>query len=522
MKLENICIKVAETEHEFKQIHQLNYDTFVEEINQHKKNGSKLLIDQFDNENIYYIAKIEDELIGMIAFRDQRPFSLDNKIDNLDALLPKHKSLVEIRLLSIKKAYRHTKVLLLLIQYLIDNNLEKAYDLAVISGILNQQRLYRHMGFLAMGDPVGEETKFQPMYLTKERYLDFTRHLFKPKAKRLNLLPGPVDIAENVTEAFHKVPISHRSELFRTIFNRTRDNLVKLTSAHYVEILTGTGTSANDTVAAQISLLEGKGLILSNGEFGERLFKHADNTKLEYFTLQKKWGERFDLKEIEALITKDDIEWLWFVHHETSTGMLNNLKALSALGLKHDVKICVDVISSLGTEKIDLSSVYLASGVSSKGLASFAGLSIIFYNYCLKGVKQVLPSSINLSVFANAKGIPFTLNSNLLRALDQSLKNFEDFDKRLNSIQKISDHLRIAIEQKGLKVLVDKDFSSASTMTIILNEDRSSRELGERLKDHKILVSFESAYLIKKNWIQLCFMGAKQDEESTKAILDFL
>lgn len=522
MKLENICIKIAESEHEFKQIHQLNYDTFVEEIKQHQKNGSRLLIDPFDKENTYYIAKIEDELIGMIAFRDQRPFSLDKKINNLDALLPKHKSLVEIRLLSIRKAYRNTKVLLLLIQYLIDNNLEKTYDLAVISGILNQQRLYKHMGFLAMGEPVGEETKFQPMYLTKERYLDFTRHLFKPKTKRLNLLPGPVDIAENVTAAFHKEPISHRSELFRSIFNRTKENLLKLTSSRYVEILTGTGTSANDTVAAQISLIEGKGLILSNGEFGERLFKHADNTKLDYLPFQKEWGERFDRKEIESFIKGHKIKWLWFVHHETSTGMLNNLKMLAEIGEQFNVKICVDVISSLGTEKLDLSSVYLASGVSSKGLASFAGLSIIFYNYDLKGVKQILPSCINLSVFANANGIPFTLNSNLLRALDQSLKNFEDFDKRLNAIQNISDHLRLAIEAKGLNVLVDKDFSSASTMTIILNPETSSRALGEKLKDHKILVSFESAYLIKKNWIQLCFMGAHQDEVSTKAILDFL
>ena len=74
---------------EFNQIHKFNYETFVEEIGQHNSNKSRSLVDTFNNENIYYIAKKEDELVGMIALRDKRPFSLDKKIEDLDMILPK-------------------------------------------------------------------------------------------------------------------------------------------------------------------------------------------------------------------------------------------------------------------------------------------------------------------------------------------------------------------------------------------------------------------------------------------------
>jgi len=43
-----------------------------------------------------------------------------------------------------------------------------------------------------------------------------------------------------------------------------------LTGARNTEMVLGSGTLANDVVAAQLSLERGPGLILSNGEFGER------------------------------------------------------------------------------------------------------------------------------------------------------------------------------------------------------------------------------------------------------------
>ena len=80
--------KIAEFEWEFELIAKLNYETFVEEIEQHPKNKAQVLVDKFHKENTYFICLNEKELIAMIAMRDTRPFSLDYKLQNLDSYFP--------------------------------------------------------------------------------------------------------------------------------------------------------------------------------------------------------------------------------------------------------------------------------------------------------------------------------------------------------------------------------------------------------------------------------------------------
>ena len=75
---------IASEESEFEQVFRLNYKTFVEEIPQHPPNPEKRLVDRFHHENAYLIALDADQLIGMMAVRDKRPFSLDEKLGNID------------------------------------------------------------------------------------------------------------------------------------------------------------------------------------------------------------------------------------------------------------------------------------------------------------------------------------------------------------------------------------------------------------------------------------------------------
>ena len=106
-----LTFKVATEEWEFEQIHRLNYETFVVEIRQHEPNQDGLLVDEFHHENTYFICVRGEELMGMVAARDRRPFSLDQKLDHLDKCLPTGKSICEIRLLSIKQEHRRGMVL---------------------------------------------------------------------------------------------------------------------------------------------------------------------------------------------------------------------------------------------------------------------------------------------------------------------------------------------------------------------------------------------------------------------------
>src|SRR5258707_519096 len=122
------------------------------------------------------------------------------------------------------------------------------------------------------------------------------------------------------------MPESHRSDNFINDFQSTKQLLCQLTGARRVEILMGSGTLANDAVAAQLSLEGKKGFVLANGEFGERLADHARRFGLDFDLLQYPWEKPFDLLAIEMRLKQQPIPgWLWCSHCETSTGRTNDL-----------------------------------------------------------------------------------------------------------------------------------------------------------------------------------------------------
>lgn len=165
-----IQYKIADSPSEFEQIHSLNYATFVEEIPQHHHNEAQKLIDRFDQENLYVIALNEqEELVGMVCIREERPFSLDGKIQDLDTFLPANKKMCEIRLLAVRPDYRKTGVFKGLMHKLYEISIPKGYEIALISGTDRQLELYRHIGFRTFAEPVGTpEALFYPMYLPVE------------------------------------------------------------------------------------------------------------------------------------------------------------------------------------------------------------------------------------------------------------------------------------------------------------------------------------------------------------------
>lgn len=162
-----MIIKQATEAEEFDQIHQLNYKTFVDEIPQHQQSAEKVLIDRFHYKNNYIIAKRNDKLIAMVCYNTQRPFSLDEKLANLDDYLPGFTIIAEIRLLSILPEERKTTIAYRLFQYLGNELTRLKIDTAIISGTTRQLRLYTHLGFTSFGPLVGSPgALYQPMYVT--------------------------------------------------------------------------------------------------------------------------------------------------------------------------------------------------------------------------------------------------------------------------------------------------------------------------------------------------------------------
>ncbi|MCM3569323.1 aminotransferase class V-fold PLP-dependent enzyme [Neobacillus mesonae] len=495
----NYFFKIANNNDEFEQIYQLNYQTFSEEIPQHEQNAERKLIDPFHDENTYIICLKERELVGMVAVRSNRPFSLDRKIGPVEESLPfTFKQPCEIRLLAVKKEYRNGQVFFGLVQFLVKYCLKKGCDIAFISGTVRQLKLYRHMGFKPFSHLTGtEDARYQPMFLTKQTFeLSLAGRTMK---KDFSFLPGPVAISDNVHEALNRAPYSHRSEHFHETITATKKQLCQLVNSQYVQILTGTGTLANDVVAAQLSLVPGKGLILTNGEFGRRLVEQARRLGLRFNVLNKEWGEPFSKEEIvEGLLR--ETTWIWAVHSETSTGMLNDLELLKEISSDYDIKLCLDCISSIGAIPVDLEGVYLTTGVSGKALHSFTGLSFVFHHHEV-GPSPILPAYLDLGTYMEKGSIPFSASSNLVEALHSALENIseETFVKTAESHQWLKKKLR----ERGFQLVTDGESSSPIIVTIELPKSIPSVEIGSLLYYYNYHLHYESDYLKARNWIQI-------------------
>ncbi|MCW5589000.1 MAG: aminotransferase class V-fold PLP-dependent enzyme [Legionellales bacterium] len=523
MSNKEVIFKFANEDWEFEQIHRLNYAAFVEEIPQHERNPEGKLIDKFHEENRYLIGICDNQVIAMVAFRDQRPFSLDFKMDNLDSYLPKnakHKKIVEIRLLVIKQQYRFSRISHeLLMQLMI--HVCHHYDFVVVSATTRQQKLYEHMTFKPFGPILGAEgAQFQPMYAWVQEGLERIPQLRERfnqsrqethKKSQILLQPGPVMVNPAVRVALVAPSISHRSDSFRRMMDDCKRALCHLVNADDLVFAMGSGTLANDIVAGQLAQLPGRGLILSNGEFGDRLADHARRLQLNFSVCKIEWGECFTHEKIAAsLSAHNDWGWLWATHCETSTGIINDLDLLKSIARQYELQLALDCISSVGLIRVDLEEVFLASCVSGKGLCSYAGLAMIFHRE-LPAQHRPLPRYLDLDFYIKHKGIPFTSSSHLMRALKQALFS-EDYMKRLGRLCELTEWLEAQLKILGVQIIAPSAVRNPAVLTFALPTDINSQLVGDALAQAGYLLSYQSGYLAERNWLQICLFGGHYDK----------
>lgn len=480
--------KIAQTQAEFDAIEKLNYAIFVEEIPQHEPNETKRKIDRFHDENTYLVVYKETTLVGMLAFRDQRPFSIDEKIGAVENYLEEALcgKLCEIRLLAVKKEYRTGRVLLRLARALYSFAYEKGYSAAVISGTTREEKMYKQMGFIQFASAVGtEEAKFLPMVLTRQQ---FEQSLKQRLANDdYTFYPGPVKQSGDIIYS----ELSHRTLTFQALFQGMEQRLLQLAQANYVATLVGSGTLANDVLLGQLKS-KGRGLILSNGEFGERLIEQARHWALSFDTVRNAWGDSFSEKIIEKHLQSSAYNWLLFVHGETSTGTCNDMGMLAKLAQRYNVLLCADCISTFGAMPFSLENCYLATAVSGKAIGALSGLAFVFSQDVAK--PSTLPIYVNLANY-HGEHVPFTMPAALVANVEAALQmypaRFEQLQERFQTVQ------QLAVVQKY------QVQTTPYPMIVTLKLPLAYRGLGMDLKLNGLYLHGDSLYLRQKNLVQL-------------------
>ncbi|WP_214764430.1 MULTISPECIES: GNAT family N-acetyltransferase [unclassified Exiguobacterium] len=473
-------------------IHRLNYETFVEEIPQHHPNEERRLVDRFHDTNTYWIGLADGQLVAMCAIRDEHPFSLEQK----GVTLPPGEW-IEVRLLAVTPAYRNTRTFAGLMRAMLMEATDRGVEGIVISGTVREQKLYRRFGFIPFAQPVGTaEALYVPMQLTRSGFMQSeTARTLRPKL----LLAGPVELSNQVRAALAAQPVSHRSTEASRLLHSVQSRLSHLVKLPHVYTLLGSGTIANDAVAAQ---LHGRGVIIDTGEFGRRLIDHANRAGLEFDVVPLSAGRRLDLKRIGQHAP----DWIWTVHCETSTGKLVDLDQLRKYAHTHPTKIAIDAISVVGTKVTDYSFAHLVTFVSGKALRNAPGLAFV----AMRDRAVPNPSIPRYLDLAGYDPIAFTQSVPLIQAMDVALRELTDAE--IATHQSKLDAFVHELVRRGISVELGDD-QAPGIFSLALPDTLSSIELGYQLAFHGYQVQYESVYLRRANCLQVSTMGWTTDRD---------
>lgn len=325
--------------------------------------------------------------------------------------------------------------------------------------------------------------------------------------------PGPVNVASNVRMAICKEDICHREIDFDNLLQSVENKLlalfdIKHSNDYRAVVITGSGTAANESVLSSV-VGDQNILILSNGEFGERLFKISKIHNKNTFHLQFSWGDPLDLEAIETYIKKHKINIVAMVHHETSSGMLNPLEKIGALCKLNGSILIVDCVSSAGADVIDMEKCHIAfcSSSSSKAIGSYPGLSFVIGRKEEFEKLKNLPiktAYLNLYTFytflKDMSQTPNTPAVPLLFALERALMNIleEGVSNRHADIKAKADTLRKGMLGLGMTFLIDRKNMSSVLTTVHIPPYIDLDTFRRRLRERSIIIYEGKGYFKNK------------------------
>lgn len=301
------------------------------------------------------------------------------------------------------------------------------------------------------------------------------------KDKTLLMIPGPTPVPENVLLEMAKSPVPHRSSEFSAIFDEVNENLKWIfQTKNDVFIFASSGTGAMEAALSNIVNPGDKVLSLVIGNFGERWAKIAESHGAIAERLSVPYGEVINPADLKKRLDEDvnkEIKIVTLSQSETSTGAVNDVKALCKIISEHGALSVVDGVTSVGAIdikpdewKIDV----LVSG-SQKGFMIPPGLAFLTASdKAFEVHKQCKYPGFYFNWSAYKKSLaqhttPYTPAVNLVIALHSALKMLkeEGLENVLARHKSNAMLLRNSLRQMGLKLFVEDDSKASYAVTSV-------------------------------------------------------
>ncbi|HEY8165909.1 MAG TPA: alanine--glyoxylate aminotransferase family protein, partial [Gemmatimonadaceae bacterium] len=159
-------------------------------------------------------------------------------------------------------------------------------------------------------------------------------------------LPGPTEVRPEILAAMTRPMISHRGDEFEAMFVRIQQRLTRVfLTQRPVFISTSSGTGMME--AAIRCAPPGRILSLVNGAFSERFANISKACGRETDRYDVDWGQVHDVEELERRLAGGKYSAITVGHSETSTGALNNVRAISDTAHRLGVYCLIDGVSSV-------------------------------------------------------------------------------------------------------------------------------------------------------------------------------
>ena len=265
-------------------------------------------------------------------------------------------------------------------------------------------------------------------------------------------------------------------------------------------LLSGAGTAAVESCISSLVSDDDTILIVVNGSYGERACHIANAYNLNYIAFNMEWTSAIDVQELRRVIENNKkITHIFFVHHETTTGLLNPFSDIISLCRRFNIATIVDAMSSFAGIPISLKTDpadFLISS-SNKCIQGMAGIGFVIANKKLL-TNSLKPRNYYLNLYNNYKYLEeysqtmFTPPVQVFYALREALEEYFEEGEKSRYLRYVSLYnvLINGLKKIGMKLLIDESIHS-KILTTVLEPDHPNYnfdELHDVMKQYDITI----------------------------------
>ncbi|MDR3306507.1 MAG: alanine--glyoxylate aminotransferase family protein [Endomicrobium sp.] len=250
--------------------------------------------------------------------------------------------------------------------------------------------------------------------------------------KHYLLTPGPTPIPPEVALKEALPMLHHRTNEFGAIYKDVAEGLKYVfQTKNEVYIIASSGTGVMDMAVINLLSPGDEVLVASCGNFGDRWIKITEGYGAKITSVSVEWGKVVKPAEIEkALQSNPNIKAVYTTFTETSTGVINDIKAIGEIVSKTNAVLVVDAVSGLAGQEFrtDDWKVDVAVSGSQKGFMLAPGLAFITLSdkaWKLTESSKIPKFYFDIKKYKKsyaANETPFTPPVTLIVALQESLR----------------------------------------------------------------------------------------------------